>query len=68
MDNNKLPIQAGIIGYCLTFFLYKLLFNGGFLTETGLIIDGGGMMGWLLNFIVPALVAAGAYFGAKQIA
>jgi hypothetical protein len=61
MDENKIPTQAAIVGFCLSFMLYKILLNGGFTTM-------GTLLGWVLNIIVPAAIAAGAYFGAKQLA
>lgn len=60
MDENKIPTQAAIVAYCLSFMLYKLLFNGG-------LAEMGSLGGWALNLIVPGIIAAGAFFGAKQL-
>jgi hypothetical protein len=61
MDENKIPTQAAIVGFCLSFMLYKILFNGGFSTM-------GDLLGWALNIVVPAAIAGAAFFAAKQLA
>ena len=58
MDNTKVPIQAAIIGFCLSFIIYQVIFN---------LSGGGGILVWILAFVIPCLIAAVAFFVAQKI-
>ncbi len=57
MDENKTPLYAGIIGFCLTFVIYQVAFNW----------QGGTFVGWLLAFAIPAIVGAVAFVAAQKL-
>ncbi len=58
MDDNKTPIYAAVIGFCLSFIIYQLIFNRG----------GSGFLVWVLAFVVPSVIAVAAFFVAKKMA
>ena len=58
MDNNKVPIQAAVIGFCLSFIIYQIIFN---------LSGGGGFLVWLLAFVIPCLIAAVAFFVTQKM-
>lgn len=58
MDNNKVPIQAAVIGFCLSFIIYQVIFN---------LSGAGGFLVWFLAFVIPCLIAAAAFFLAKKM-
>jgi len=58
MDNNKVPIQAAVIGFCLSFIIYQIIFN---------LSGGGGFLVWILAFLIPGIIAAVAFFVAQKM-